>query len=113
MTGPVPDISGPASLGDVFRAFTPPGTDSEQLLAALKASEMPSFPRNRIGNAQKAATGMRWCRQCGRPEPAGARCPNDTRDTELLRVFRTGNLRLIHAASCPFRNWSMTSCGVR
>jgi hypothetical protein len=32
---------------------------------------------------------------------------------ELLRVFRTGNLRLIHAASCPFRNWSMTSCGVR
>jgi hypothetical protein len=32
---------------------------------------------------------------------------------ELLRVFRTGNMRLIHAASCPFRYWSMTSCGVR
>ncbi len=32
---------------------------------------------------------------------------------ELPRVFRTGNLRLIHAASCPFRYSSMTSCGVR
>src|SRR5690348_13485245 len=32
---------------------------------------------------------------------------------ELPRVFRTGNIRLIHAASCPFRYWSMTSCGVR
>jgi hypothetical protein len=31
---------------------------------------------------------------------------------ELPRVFRTGNLRLIHAASCPFRYSSMTSCGV-
>jgi hypothetical protein len=27
--------------------------------------------------------------------------------------FRTGKLRLIHAASCPFRYSSMTSCGVR
>jgi restriction system protein len=33
--------------------------------------------------------------------------------TELPRVFRTGNLRLIHAASCPFRYSSMASCGVR
>ncbi|HET9898961.1 MAG TPA: hypothetical protein VFQ44_28900 [Streptosporangiaceae bacterium] len=32
---------------------------------------------------------------------------------ELPRVFRTGNLRLIHAASCPFRYSSITSCGVR
>jgi DNA invertase Pin-like site-specific DNA recombinase len=31
---------------------------------------------------------------------------------ELPRVFRTGNLRLIHAASCPFRYSSMASCGV-
>ena len=31
---------------------------------------------------------------------------------ELPRVFRTGNLRLIHAASCPFRYSSKTSCGV-
>ena len=31
---------------------------------------------------------------------------------ELPRVFRTGNLRLIHAASCPFRYSSRTSCGV-
>ena len=34
-------------------------------------------------------------------------------ETELPRVFRTGNSRLINAASCPFRNSSMTSCGVR
>jgi integrase len=33
-------------------------------------------------------------------------------DRELPRVFRTGNLRLNHAASCPFRYSSMTSCGV-
>ena len=33
--------------------------------------------------------------------------------TELPRVFRTGNLRLFHAASCPFRYSSRTSCGVR
>jgi hypothetical protein len=33
--------------------------------------------------------------------------------TELPRVFRTGNLRLNHAASCPFRYSSKTSCGVR
>jgi hypothetical protein len=32
---------------------------------------------------------------------------------ELPRVFRTGKLRLIHAASCPFRYSSKTSCGVR
>jgi hypothetical protein len=32
---------------------------------------------------------------------------------ELPRVFRTGNLRLFHAASCPFRYSSKTSCGVR
>ena len=24
--------------------------------------------------------------------------------SEVLRVFRTGNLRLIHAAACPFRS---------
>jgi hypothetical protein len=33
--------------------------------------------------------------------------------SELPRVFRTGKLRLIHAASCPFRYSSKTSCGVR
>jgi Tetratricopeptide repeat len=32
---------------------------------------------------------------------------------ELPRVFRTGNLRPFHAASCPFRYSSRTSCGVR
>ena len=34
-------------------------------------------------------------------------------ETELLHVFRTGFLRLFHAAACIFRNSSMTSCGVR
>ncbi len=32
---------------------------------------------------------------------------------ELPHVFRTRELRLIHAVSCPFRYSSMTSCGVR
>gem|GEM_PF-4464758 len=32
---------------------------------------------------------------------------------ELPRVFRTGNLLLIHAAACISRYSSMTSCGVR
>ena len=32
---------------------------------------------------------------------------------ELPRVFRTGNSRLFHAAACPFRYSSRTSCGVR
>lgn len=32
--------------------------------------------------------------------------------TEVPRVFRTGNLRLFHAAPCPFRYSSRTSCGV-
>ena len=35
------------------------------------------------------------------------------RPYELPRVFRTGKLRLFHAASCPFRYSSRTSCGVR
>jgi nucleoside-diphosphate-sugar epimerase len=43
--------------------------------------------------------------------PGSLRDP--TADFELPHVFRTGNLRLIHAASCPFRYSSMTSCGVR
>ena len=37
----------------------------------------------------------------------------DGTEYELPRVFRTGNLRLFHAASCPFRYSSRTSCGVR
>jgi hypothetical protein len=35
------------------------------------------------------------------------------RDAELPCAFRTGVLRLSHAATCPFRYSSMTSCGVR
>ena len=41
-------------------------------------------------------------------------CASSVMDNgELPRVFRTGNLRLIHAAACPFRYSSRTSCGVR
>ena len=59
----------------------------------------------RVGDrpACRACTGIRLnvdCAGCGA-------------ETELPRVFRTGNLRLIHAASCPFRYSSRTSCGVR
>ena len=45
----------------------------------------------------------RYCPQC---------LAGDSSYIELPRVFRTGNLRLIHAASCPFRYSSRTSCGV-
>ena len=45
-------------------------------------------------------------------EAALAAIPERSED-ELPRVFRTGKLRLIHAASCPFRYSSKTSCGVR
>ena len=45
--------------------------------------------------------------------PSSPRCAACTRRIELPRVFRTGNLRLFHAASCPFRYSSRTSCGVR
>lgn len=44
-------------------------------------------------------------------EARPAACPG-VRPGELPRVFRTGSLRLIQAASCLFRYSSMTSCGV-
>jgi integrase/recombinase XerD len=48
---------------------------------------------------------------CRKFAPA-ARSYAAARLIELPRLFRTGNLRLNHAASCPFRYSSMTSCGV-
>ena len=72
---PAPDVSGPSSLGDFFRAFTPPGTDPDALMAALKKSQMPSVPLSDLGKAAQSAEGMRWCKTCQRPEPEGAACP--------------------------------------
>ena len=51
-------------------------------------------------------------RRHNRPEHHANHAP-DAMGGELPRVFRTGDLRLIHAAAWPFRNSSMTSCGVR
>ena len=52
-----------------------------------------------------------------RPSSIGCTCSYLFEETiclsELPVVFRTGNLRLFHAASCPFRYSSRTSCGVR
>jgi len=52
----------------------------------------------------ESGTGCRWLMPAA--EMAGLA-------NELPRVFRTGNLRLFHAASCPFRYSSKISCGVR
>jgi hypothetical protein len=63
-----------------------------------------------------ASLRMRWNRakdtECLDRETGEAWWPEISKD-ELPRVFRTGDLRLIHAASCPFRYSSRTSCGVR
>ncbi|HTQ90631.1 MAG TPA: transposase, partial [Streptosporangiaceae bacterium] len=59
------------------------------------------------GNQACLAHILRDYQDCAETYP-GAIWPD-----ELPRVFRTGNLRLIHAASCPFRYSSRTSCGVR
>ena len=76
---PAPDVSGPSSLGDFFRAFTPPGTDPDALMAALKKSQMPSVPLSDLGKAAQSAEGMRWCNSCQRPEPARHHCPAQIR----------------------------------
>ena len=57
-------------------------------------------------DAVTAEHALAWATQ-----PAGASV--HWQAIELPHVFRTGELRLIHAASCPFRYSSMTSCGVR
>lgn len=77
VTEPVPDLSlpGSPSLRDVLAAFTPAGTDPDELMAALKGARMPSVPLSQIAKANEAAEGMRWCRWCQRPEPADAPCP--------------------------------------
>ncbi len=76
MNEPAPDPSRPfPSLGDVFKAFTPAGTDPDALMAALKASEMPSVSSQRLSDAITSTADMQWCQRCARPEPATALCP--------------------------------------
>lgn len=72
---PAPDVSGPASLGELFKAFTPAGTDPDALMAALKNSQMPSVPLSDLGKAAQASKVMRWCHRCDRPEPDNMLCP--------------------------------------
>ena len=67
--------------------------------AVPPAEELPAAPDDRP--PRHAPHG----RRSSRSEPA--------KRAEEPRLSRTGKLRLIHAASCPFRNSSMTSCGVR
>lgn len=87
--------------------------------AAQEAREARALAALTAAQHHGGVTAVQPCPQCGSrvavlttliqqppvPEAAG--------NTELPHVFRTGNLRLIHAASCPFRYSSMTSCGVR
>ena len=54
-----PDFSLPDSpnLRDAFRAFAPPGTDTDDLMAALRQARMI------------------WCRACSRSHPDNLICP--------------------------------------
>ena len=89
VTEPAPDLSLPGSLQDVLKAFTPAGTDPDELMESLKASRMPSVPLSQIRD-------MRWCRTCQRPEPADMLCPAacaehpDTKCAVCSRPFGEG-----------------------
>ena len=75
------------------------------LPGALCKGQDPALWFPRPGGSMEEAKAV--CRAC----PARILCL-DWAVHELPRLFRTGNLRLNHAASCPFRYSSMTSCGV-
>jgi hypothetical protein len=80
-----------------------------EFLAGFTGTEGVLF----IGRAQEKVPLFRTRK---RRRADGSSCPwiaAETGVVELPRVFRTGKLRLIHAASCPFRYSSKTSCGVR
>jgi len=72
------------------------GDQLEQSRQALAASVRPIVAYM----LQDAVTDGKLCRQ---PQSRGG----------LPRVSWTGNLRLIHAATCLLRSSSITSCGVR
>jgi len=74
-SAPDPSAPVPPSVRDAFAALTPPGTDPDALMASLKAAQASSVPLSRLAKASQAAAGMRWCRSCQRPEPAGSACP--------------------------------------
>src|SRR5689334_25284173 len=78
---------------------------ARQVARALRVSAKSVYAWRRAGHPELVTSEWR--------KPAATRTNRPHRRCEVLRVSRTGNLRLIHAASCPFRCSSMTSCGVR
>jgi hypothetical protein len=108
-------------LGVRVQAALVVGEQAEQVLAGGAAGAQPVVVEAFGGPAARA--GPERCRVLavaraaqgtpGKPGRDGADfAAGAARHSELPRVFRTGNLRLNHAASCPFRYSSMTSCGV-
>ena len=96
------------------RATGPGSRDSDEQLAggrpapAGRCTGSPITSTSTAGLTGRASSPRRLLGRGGGP-PSPATRPR----SELPRVFRTGNLRLFHAASCPFRYSSRTSCGVR
>lgn len=82
--GQVPDLSGPASFGRTFEAFAS-GADPGELMAALKASGLPSVPLSELGRAAGASARLRWCKSCQRSEPVNASCPAAAEDGDPVR----------------------------
>ena len=78
--------------------------------AKITAPDVPEWAVQRPRITKLIAQNVRWCQLTVVTGPPGA---GKTTALELPHVFRTGNLRLIHAAACPFRYSSRTSCGVR
>ena len=83
----------------------PAGADDPALEQALQAQLAP--------HAYLDGWRCRYAPAAGADAPASVNTVAVAPSAELPRVFRTGNLRLFHAASCPFRYSSRTSCGVR
>ena len=84
----------------------------ERLMFAGQAAAQRQHNHEEAVRRQDALNVPYWRQGWTRP-PERAQQLLDSQPAELPRVFRTGNLRLIHAASCPFKYSSRTSCGVR
>jgi transposase-like protein len=76
---------------------------ARRMLAAALEDEVAAYIAAHAGERDEA--GRRLVVRNGHARPRQV--------TGLPRVFRTAELRLIHAASCRFRYSSWTSCGVR
>lgn len=120
VTDPAPDLSlpGSPSLRDAFAAFTPPGTDPDELMAALKGAQMPSVPLSQIGKANASAEGMRWCWAHERPEPAGFTCTEAADEGPAFSVPAPAEIPkcdgcggLWPLCSCPQRRWHPAESG--